>query len=246
MTAASSRPATRPTRSGSGKATSLRKRRSKPRRRRARPGVSSEQPTARLGGIGRPGPALAASGRRVRGGSRAKGPVAAFALSRDGTKLATAGADKVVRIWNPADGKLIKEIPLDQPVDRASRSRKTARKSPSALANKSARIYNAADGKEVKKIEGLPSPITALAFRGDGGQFAVAGEDNAIRVINAADGKTIKELKGHTGRIHALAFSPKDGNLIVSASADKTARLWDVNQGKSVRDFAGTATRCSA
>ena len=58
-------------------------------------------------------------------------------------------------------------------------------------------------------------------------------------MINAGDAKTIKELKGHTGRIHALAFSPKDGNLIVSASADKTAKLWDVNQGKSVRDFAG-------
>ena len=58
-------------------------------------------------------------------------------------------------------------------------------------------------------------------------------------MVNAADAKMIKELKGHAGRIHALAFSPKDGNLIVSASADKTAKLWDVNQGKSVRDFAG-------
>ena len=78
-----------------------------------------------------------------------------------------------------------------------------------------------------------------MAFRGDGAQLAVAGEDNVIRVINSADAKTVKELKGHSGRIHALAFSPKDGNLIVSASTDKTAKLWDVNQGKSVRDFTG-------
>ena len=40
-----------------------------------------------------------------------KGPVTAFALSRDGTKLATGGADKVVRIWNPADGKLVRRSP---------------------------------------------------------------------------------------------------------------------------------------
>ena len=58
-------------------------------------------------------------------------------------------------------------------------------------------------------------------------------------VANSADAKTVKELKGHSGRINALAFSPKDGNLIVSASADKTGKLWDVNQGKSVRDFTG-------
>ena len=34
-----------------------------------------------------------------------------------GKKLATAGADKVVRIWNPADGKLLKEFAAsDQPI----------------------------------------------------------------------------------------------------------------------------------
>ena len=60
-------------------------------------------------------------------------------------------------------------------------------------------------------------------------------------MINPADGKTIKELKGHQGRIGGLAYSPKDGNVLFSASADKTAKLWDVNQGKSLRDFNGHA-----
>ena len=39
-----------------------------------------------------------------------KGAVDVFAISRDGTKLATAGGDKVIRLWNTADGKSIKEI----------------------------------------------------------------------------------------------------------------------------------------
>ena len=80
----------------------------------------------------------------------------AFALSHDGTKLATAGADKLVRIWNPADGKL-DQGDRGRPARRSpSRFRKTARKSPSALANKSVRIYSVADGKEVKKDRWAP------------------------------------------------------------------------------------------
>ena len=93
----------------------------------------------------------------------------------------------------------------------------------------------------MKKIDGLPAAISAIAFRGDSGQLAVAGEDNTIRVINPADAKTIKELKGHQGKIGALAYSLKDGNLLFSAAADKIAKLWDVNQGKSIRDFSGHA-----
>ena len=136
----------------------------------------------------------------------AKGPIAAVAVSGGATKLA-AGGDKVVQIWNPADGKLIKEINVDQPVIAVA-LRQDGSQVAVALANQTARIFDAADGKELKKVEGLAAPITALAFRGDGARLAIAGDDNTIRVIDTGDGKTVKELKGHRGRIHALSFAP--------------------------------------
>ena len=157
-------------------------------------------------GFGRDGSTLATPSRRARGGlrprdrSRPSGP-----LSGDATKLATAGGDKVVRIWNPVDGNLIKEIDVDQPVIAVA-ARQDGSQLAVALANQTARIFAVSDGKELKKVEGLAATITALAFRGDGARLAIAGEDNAIRVIDTGDGKTIKELKGHTGRIHALKF----------------------------------------
>ena len=111
-----------------------------------------------------------------------------------------------------------------------------------ALASKVVRICNVADGAEVKKTEALPSPVTALAFRADGAQVAAAGEDNAASGSSTSPTrKVVKAMPGHAARIHALAFAPNDGNLLVSASADKTAKLWDVNEGKPVRDFAGHA-----
>ena len=41
-----------------------------------------------------------------------------------------------------------------------------------------------------------------------------------------------RSSKGPDGTIHALAFSPTDGNLLVSASADKTAKLWKIERGQ--------------
>ena len=41
------------------------------------------------------------------------------------------------------------------------------------------------------------------------------------------------ELTGHHGLVVALAYSP-DGRMLASASADGTARLWDLNEGKLI------------
>ena len=40
-------------------------------------------------------------------------------------------------------------------------------------------------------------------------------------------------LRGHTGQVRGAAFSP-DGTRVVTVSADKTARLWDVKTGAEV------------
>lgn len=43
-----------------------------------------------------------------------------------------------------------------------------------------------------------------------------------------------RTLRGHTGAVTALAFVG-DGRTLVTAAADKTARVWDVNSGKETR-----------
>jgi WD40 repeat protein len=45
-------------------------------------------------------------------------------------------------------------------------------------------------------------------------------------------------LTVHTGAVYAIAISP-DGNTFVSASEDKTIKLWDLRSGELLRTFSG-------
>jgi WD40 repeat protein len=49
--------------------------------------------------------------------------------------------------------------------------------------------------------------------------------------VNAADGRLLIRLEGHKLTIDDVAFSP-DGQLIVTASLDGTAREWNAVTGQ--------------
>jgi WD40 repeat protein len=53
-------------------------------------------------------------------------------------------------------------------------------------------------------------------------------------------GELVRTLSGHTDDVTSVAFSP-DGRLLVTASRDHDARIWDVASGRMIRLLHGHA-----
>src|SRR5262249_41660412 len=71
------------------------------------------------------------------------------------------------------------------------------------------------------------------------------GENRVVNIWDATTGQRIHQLHGHSWNIHSVAFD-RTGQLLASASADRTVRVWDVRAGQELvqlrPEHAGGAT----
>ena len=59
-----------------------------------------------------------------------------------------------------------------------------------------------------------------------------------MRVYNVSTFECTTVLEGHEGEISKAVFNPQ-GTKVLSASFDRTARLWDVESGKMLQVLEG-------
>lgn len=94
-------------------------------------------------------------------------------------------------------------------------------------------LYSFVENGEVKR-QSLPlgGLTSALAISSDGQRLAVGGIDGQIWLIDAESLSMKSRIDAHakSARVETLAFSP-DGKLLASGSYDRTAQLWDVDEG---------------
>ena len=83
------------------------------------------------------------------------------------------------------------------------------------------------------------SSASVCAVSRDGRWVATGGDNPGNTAIwHAMTGKLAHKLDSHKHSIHSLAFSP-DSKLLITASADHTARIWDVSSGRELQILTG-------
>jgi len=81
--------------------------------------------------------------------------------------------------------------------------------------------------KEVWKSCHLPSVFT-LAFHPDKERIISGGRDALLKIWNRKDGHIIKVIPAHRFTINHMILNSK-GNLLFTASRDKSIRIWDTS-----------------
>jgi WD40 repeat protein len=71
------------------------------------------------------------------------------------------------------------------------------------------------------------------------GRFIAAPVGNGAVLLNADTGEVVTRFAGHTAATLNADISP-DGTLLATASADGTAKLWNLAAGRELLTLAGT------
>lgn len=114
----------------------------------------------------------------------------------------------------------------------------------------SRRLLNTFELTQPQKVQLPPDPdgekdapfwVRSVAFGPDGKTIAWDDGSTRVMLLDRHTGNT-RVLKGHAREIKSIAFSA-DGRRLVSASFDRTVKLWDVASGDTLHTMKGHQRR---
>jgi len=171
--------------------------------------------------------------------------VTALAFSPDGKLLATGGGepsrDGELKIFNPADGTLVKEIPeAHSDTVFGLEFSPDATYLASSAADRFVKVFKVADAKLVRSFEGHTHHVLDVTWKSDAKVLASAGADNVIKVWDFITGDQLRTTAAFEKEVTAIAFVGATPQVLAS-SGDKTVRLVNTDDGKMVRTYSGSA-----
>jgi WD40 repeat protein len=168
---------------------------------------------------------LSDAGREVRVLRGHAGPVTAGAISRDGRRAVTVGAQGPARLWRTDRWEVEKELQGDgRDLYCAAFSRDGRRVA--AGTRRAVVIWSADSGKSDRTfIEGFGEDVMSVAFTPDDRYLIASDAAGALRVCDAATGKDAAYLRHHAEGVAAIAFHP-DGRTFASAGQDRQIKVW--------------------
>jgi len=165
--------------------------------------------------------------------------VVSLAFSADGRRLAAAGHDRIVRLWDTTTGNEILRLAGHNGIVGCVLFSPDGKRLASASADGTVQVWDATpfDEKTDPRIRTLGGPddgeFFGVAFSPDSRWLASASADRLVKLWDTQTGQDVRAFPGHKDTVLCVAFSP-DGKRLLSGSMDQTVKLWDALTGEEL------------
>lgn len=186
--------------------------------------------------------------------------VRACAVGPDGSRLATASADRTVAVWHAASGERLAVLSGHRDLVNGCAFSADGRLLASVSNDRTVRLWDLSTRSRKLAWRAHDQWVNACTFSPCGRWLASASSDatlkrwdlrvdeslweawltdpQPIQAERAAAWFSVRDFVGHDAGINHCAYTP-DGRRLVSASSDRTLRVWDAATGAQQAVLAG-------
>lgn len=161
--------------------------------------------------------------------------VSAVAVHPAGDRVAAAGDDHLIRIFELAEGKLLHQLEGHTDWVRGLDFSPDGAKLVSVGQDGRVQFWNVDEGREIRQLHRIGASLQAVRFSRSGDRLYVAGFDSFLRLLTADEGHLTASWKCSSSDVRAVAVS-QDDSLVAAAGRDGVIRIWN-QDGQVVHDL---------
>jgi WD40 repeat protein len=163
-------------------------------------------------------------------------------INKEGTLLAVAagtpGQQGEVKLFNPADGALIRDVMTTGDSVFAVAFSPDGKRLAACSADRTIRVFNVETGAQELLIEDHADWVMDIAWSPDGTKLASASRDKTSKLFDARTGDSLVTFPAHNEVVYGVSFSP-DGAQVLTSGRDNKIRVWNPADAKQIREIGG-------
>jgi hypothetical protein len=159
-----------------------------------------------------------------------------FAFANSSSLMASAGADKLIKLWKLPSGELTATFEGHDADVTDVCFADNDQYLISASDDMTVAVWEIKSGKKLYSKKEHQKPIRALDVSVDGKYFATGSGDQHVIIWETASGNVVKKFKAHENWVRTVAFSP-DGKSLASGGDDGKIIVWEIPSGNKLKEF---------
>lgn len=158
------------------------------------------------------------------------------AFSPDGKQLASCGADKFVKLFDVSTGKFVRAFEGHTHHVLGVSWQSDAKVLVSCGADNAVKVWDLDTGEQRRTIAAFSKEVTSIHFVGDTVNVLGTSGDRTVRLLRTTDGGVVRSYNGAADYLYCGGATP-DGKVIVASGQDSVLRVWNGDNGQTIRNF---------